>query len=419
MAALMLSDWLERLQLQHPVAIDLGLDRVAQVAENLDVLESCPTTLTVAGTNGKGSVVEVLSALLVGAGLSVGAYTSPHLLRFNERIRVDGHEVRDHDIVAAFEAIERARGDISLTYFEVATLTALWIFRGHGVNVQVLEVGLGGRLDAVNIVDADVAVITSIGLDHTDWLGDDRAQIAVEKAGVARLGCPCVVAEGDPPASLSVCLDEIGAKPLWVGNDWSVSDSHVLLSSGQNILLPSFSGLLPQNIGAAIEALYQSGLIAVNQPLTGTVQRLSLTGRLSRHRRGELEVLMDVAHNVESAVVLIDYLQKHPIAGATRAVFGVMGDKPIHDMIAACAGVFDEWHLIDLSHINRAMKVDELIVKLSGESVAGQGRFEALWPALRSGSSDGDRIVIFGSFFSVGEALAFFNSEDAAEGGGH
>ena len=419
MGALMLSDWLDQLQLQHPVEIDLGLDRVTQVAADLDLLEAVPTTFTVAGTNGKGSVVEVLSSLLVGTGRSVGSYTSPHLLRFNERIRIDGHEASDRDIVEAFETIDRTRGDISLTYFEMATLAALWIFRDRDVDVQVLEVGLGGRLDAVNIIDAHVAVVTSIGLDHIDWLGDDLAQIAVEKAGVARADRPCVIAEGDPPASLRTRLDEIGAESLWVGRDWSVSDSHVTLSSGHELSLPPVSGLLPQNVGAAMEALYQSGLLTVDQLLTCSVPTLSVPGRLNRQLRAELDVVIDVAHNVESAKVLIDYLQAHSTLGKTKAMFGVMGDKPIHDIIAACAGVFDEWHLIDLSHIDRAMAVDVLADVLSGELVVARGRFEELWPAVRNRSGQGDRIVIFGSFFSVGEALAFFNAEDAAGGGGH
>ncbi|MBU02826.1 MAG: bifunctional folylpolyglutamate synthase/dihydrofolate synthase, partial [Halieaceae bacterium] len=297
MGALMLSDWLDQLQLQHPVEIDLGLDRVTRVAADLDLLEAVPTTFTVAGTNGKGSVVEVLSSLLVGTGRSVGSYTSPHLLRFNERIRIDGHEASDRDIVEAFETIDRTRGDISLTYFEMATLAALWIFRDRDVDVQVLEVGLGGRLDAVNIIDAHVAVVTSIGLDHIDWLGDDLAQIAVEKAGVARADRPCVIAEGDPPASLRTRLDEIGAESLWVGRDWSVSDSHVTLSSGHELSLPPVSGLLPQNVGAAMEALYQSGLLTVDQLLTCSVPTLSVPGRLNRQLRAELDVVMDVAHN--------------------------------------------------------------------------------------------------------------------------
>ena len=281
MAAPTLSDWLDELQVQHPVGIDLGLDRVAQVAARLDLLEACPTTLTVAGTNGKGSVVEVVSTLLVGTGRSVGSYTSPHLLRFNERIRVNGHEASDIGIVEAFEAIECVRGDITLTYFEVATLAALWIFRDRNVAVQVLEVGLGGRLDAVNIIDAEVAVVTSIGLDHIDWLGDDRGQIAVEKAGVARAGRPCVVAEGDPRRASESDWMKLVRNPLG-GSDWSVSDTHVTLSSGHDLALPAVSGLLPQNVGAAMEALYQSGLMTVDQLLTCGLPPFSVPGRLDR-----------------------------------------------------------------------------------------------------------------------------------------
>ena len=222
--ALALSDWLDRLQSQHPVEIDLGLERVAQVAGRLDLLRPEAKTFTVAGTNGKGSVVEVLSSLLAASGLTVGAYTSPHLLRFNERIRISGNEASDRDIVRAFEAIEDARRNVSLTYFEVATLAAMWLFREQGVDAQVLEVGLGGRLDAVNIVDADVAVVTSIGMDHTDWLGDDRGQIAIEKAGIARPARPCVVADLDPPDTLARRLAELGAQSSLLGRDWFVTD---------------------------------------------------------------------------------------------------------------------------------------------------------------------------------------------------
>ena len=174
MSRLSLSEWLDALQSQHPTEIDLGLDRVSAVADAMGLLTLPPTTITVAGTNGKGTVVSVLSRVLSYSGLCVGRYMSPHLVRFNERVCINDREVEDADLVAAFEAIEQARGDVSLTYFEAATLAALYTFRAHQVDVQILEVGLGGRLDAVNILDADLTVITSIGLDHTDWLGDDR-----------------------------------------------------------------------------------------------------------------------------------------------------------------------------------------------------------------------------------------------------
>ena len=417
--ASVLSDWLDRLQSQHPVEIELGLERVASVAEHLNLLRPHIKTFTVAGTNGKGSVVEALSCMLAASGLRVGAYTSPHLLRFNERIRINGEEVDDDDLVMAFEAIEHARQDISLTYFEVATLAAMWLFRDRAVDVQVLEVGLGGRLDAVNIVDADVAVVTSIGLDHTDWLGDNRGQIAIEKAGVARRGKPCVIAETDPPATLRARLDEIGAEGSWLGMDWSVSDAQFLASSGKRISMPAHSGLLPQNIGAAMEALERSGLVELDERLVGSLAPLSVTGRLSRYRREGIAVIMDVAHNAESASTLAGYLRKHPIQGATKALFGVMGDKPIHDIVTACAGVFDEWHLIDLSHIDRAMSIDKLTVALGSEYIAGRGRFAELWPALQATTSVDDRVVIFGSFFSVAEALAHFSAEGSPVSGLH
>ena len=252
MAPLSLSAWLERLESQHPVEIDLGLDRVSAVADELGLLSSPPTTLTVAGTNGKGSVVTVLSAALVHSGQRVGRYTSPHLNRFNERICVDDVEVQDAELVAAFEAIEKASAAISLTYFEVATLAALWIFRERVVDVQVLEVGLGGRLDAVNILDADLSVVTSIGLDHTDWLGDSREVIAIEKAGVARPRQPCVVADPDPPHSLLSTLDAQGAKTSLINRDWCVVEGEVQTASHQRFQLPDNTGLLPVNMGAAI-----------------------------------------------------------------------------------------------------------------------------------------------------------------------
>ena len=255
MTPLSLSAWLERLESQHPVEIELGLDRVSEVSEKLGLLTAPPTTLTVAGTNGKGSVVSVLSAALVHSGKCVGRYTSPHLNRFNERICIDDVEVEDTELVAAFEAIKEATGTVSLTYFEVATLAALWIFRERDVDVQVLEVGLGGRLDAVNIVDADLSVVTSIGLDHTDWLGDSRELIAIEKAGVARAGQPCVVADPDPPGSLLSTLDALGARTCLINREWCVVGGEMKTEADQRFQLPSNTSLLPVNIGAAIQAL--------------------------------------------------------------------------------------------------------------------------------------------------------------------
>ena len=408
MAPLSLSAWLERLESQHPVEIELGLDRVSDVAQNLGLLSSPPTTLTVAGTNGKGSVVTVLSAALVHSGKRVGRYISPHLNRFNERICIDDVEVQDAELIAAFEAIEDARADISLTYFEVATLAALWIFRERSVDVQVLEVGLGGRLDAVNIIDADLSVVTSIGLDHTDWLGDSRELIAIEKAGVARSGQSCVVADLDPPDSLLSTLDALGATTFLVNRDWHVVGDDVQTASHQRYQLPENTGLLPVNVGAAIQALELSGLLTVDQSLVNHLASVSLIGRLNRIQKGDFELVLDVAHNVESVSQLVKFLSNHPVPGKTFAVFGVMGDKPIRDMLSLCESAFDEWSLIDLCHVPRAMSTDRLSAFFEPMGAAiNQGSFEDLWHSLMTRVMTGDRIVVFGSFFSVGEATAF------------
>ena len=408
MAPLSLSAWLERLESQHPVEIDLGLDRVSAVAHKLGLLSSVPTTLTVAGTNGKGSVVAVLSAALVHSGKRVGRYTSPHLNRFNERICIDDVEVQDAELVAAFEAIEDASTVISLTYFEVATLAALWIFRQRNVDVQVLEVGLGGRLDAVNIIDANLSVVTSIGLDHTDWLGDSRELIAVEKAGVARSGQPCIVADPDPPHSLLSTLDAIEAKALLVNREWRVVGGAVQTASQQRYQLPDNTGLLPVNMAAAIQALELSGLVTVDQSLVDRLGSLRLTGRLSRIQKRNFELVLDVAHNIESVSQLVQFLKDHPVTGRTAAMFGVMGDKPIRDMLSLCESAFDEWHLIDLCHVPRAMSTDRLAELLEPMGVAStRGPFADLWQSLMTRVSTIDRIVVFGSFFSVGEATAY------------
>jgi len=408
MTPLSLSAWLERLESQHPVEIELGLDRVSNVAQSLGLLSSPPTTLTVAGTNGKGSVVTVLSAALVHSGRRVGRYISPHLNRFNERICIDDVEVEDAELVAAFEAIEDASGAISLTYFEVATLAALWIFKEQKVDVQVLEVGLGGRLDAVNIIDADLSVVTSIGLDHTDWLGDSRELIAIEKAGVARSGQSCVVADLDPPDSLLSTLDALGATTFLVNRDWHVVGGNVQTASHQRYQLPENTGLLPVNVGAAIQVLELSGLLTVDHSLVTHLASVSLTGRLNRIQKDDFELVLDVAHNVESVSQLVKFLSNHPVPGKTFAVFGVMGDKPIRDMLSLCESAFDEWSLIDLCHVPRAMSTDRLSAFFEPMGAAiNQGSFEDLWHSLMTRVMTGDRIVVFGSFFSVGEATAF------------
>lgn len=413
MPDLSLQDWLSRLESQHPVEIELGLDRVAAVARVMGLLDAPPPTFTVAGTNGKGSVVAVLSAALQGAGLRVGRYTSPHLLHFNERICIDGTEAADQALIDAFAEIESARGAISLSYFEVATLAALWLFRERSVDVQVLEVGLGGRLDAVNILDADVSVVTSIGLDHTDWLGNDRSQIAIEKAGVARPGRPCIVADIDPPASLLEDLHKRGVDTRLIGRDWRVEGDRLCTASGATYRMPEIDGLLSENVAAAIQALEAGQQCDLNQSAIDQLSAVRVPGRLSRRDVGPVEVILDVAHNVESVSRLIQFMNSNPVSGKTLAVFGVMGDKPIRDMLACCSGAFDEWNLIDLGHVPRAMPVADLAHMLHPELVVGDhGPFSDIWDSIKMRSHAGDRVVVFGSFFTVGEALLVLEAGD-------
>ena len=411
---LSLGEWLDRLASQHPTEIDLGLDRVLTVAEALGVLRGAPKTITVAGTNGKGSVVALLTAGLKAMGQVVGTYASPHLLRFNERISIDEAEADDAEIVAAFEHIEAVRGDVSLTYFESATLAALWLFRQRDVDVQVLEVGLGGRLDAVNILDADVSVITSIGLDHTDWLGPDRAAISLEKAGVARQNCPCIVAESDPPDALLAALDDRGAETLLIGRDWRVGDTGLLTAKGRSEPLPAASGLLASNIGAAIQALEVADCGEVTEAVLLQMEGVQLLGRLSQRIMNGVEYVFDVAHNTESVKALVHHLAQTNAPGATRAVFAVMGDKPIHDMISACEGVFDEWNVIDLPQVPRAQSPAELIAVIGQDRVGDTGPLERVWETLKGRCTVGDRVVIFGSFLLVGDAFSIINNATQA-----
>ena len=411
---LTLSEWLDRLASQHPTEIDLGLDRVLTVAERLGVLHGVPKTITVAGTNGKGSVVALLTAGLKAMGQVVGTYASPHLMRFNERISIDEGEAEDAEIVAAFEHIEAARGDVSLTYFESATLAALWLFRQRDVDVQVLEVGLGGRLDAVNILDADVSVITSIGLDHTDWLGPDRAAISREKAGVARQNRPCIVAESDPPDALLAALNDRGAETLLIGRDWRISDTGLQTAKGRNEPLPATRGLLPSNIGAAIQALEVADCGDLSEAVLVQMGRVELLGRLSQRKMHGVEYVFDVAHNTESVKALVHHLAQTNVLGATRAVFAVMGDKPIHDMISACEGVFDEWNVIDLPQVPRAQSAAELVAVIGQDKIGDTGSFEHVWDAVKGRCTVGDRVVIFGSFWLVGDAFSLLNNATEA-----
>jgi len=413
-----LAAWLQRIEQRHPREIELGLDRVASVARNMAILPLATPAIVVAGTNGKGSVVAVAEALLTAAGHRCGAYTSPHLLRFNERIRIAGTEAADARIVAAFEAVESRRGTTSLTYFETATLAALWLFAQADLDYVILEVGLGGRLDAVNIVDAAVAVITAIDLDHQQWLGDTRDAIALEKAGVLRPGRPAVIADPAPPQALLEALESSSAVPYLAGYEFAVQydqgrvrASYRDLSGGGGVVSwQEAGGLLPENCAAAVQAVAALGVPMPVSDLTALFAGLRLPGRRQLQLRGGVTWVLDVGHNPAGVRSLMEYLRRQVPAGRRIAVFSVMADKDIHAIIRACQGGFERWLVMEQPDVPRAAGAREIarLLKSGGEyDVTTFATPAQALAAAQSEAGAGDCIVVFGSFYTVAAALAW------------
>ena len=407
-----LEHWLQRLESIHPREMDLGLERVGAVAARMDLLTpQCPV-VTVAGTNGKGSTIAVMESVLLAQGLVTGASTSPHLLRFNERIRVAGRALPDAPIVAAFEAIDEARGAISLTYFEFALLASLWLFRRREVEVMLLEVGLGGRLDAANIIDPTVAVITSIALDHQQWLGETREQIAREKAGILRPGIPAVIADPEPPRSLETCIAESGAKGLYFGRDFHARDGHAYLRDAADetlaLPLPPRSGLLAANTCAGLQALLLLGRRLDPGQVAAALATAQPGGRREYRQQGGRDYLLDVAHNPAAVKALIEFIELNPCNGRTIAIFSCMADKDIRSMIDSCKGCFDAWFLADLPGVPRAAPASEVAALLRDSYTGALTVCETVGQAVRRAGQEsqaGDRLVVFGSFHTVGAAM--------------
>ena len=405
MKAKSLEAWLAELEQRHPTAIDLGLDRCGEVASRLHLLVSTATTITVAGTNGKGSTVAMMEALLCEQGVSCGAFTSPHLIKYNERIRVNGLEVEDSLIVRAFEAIEAARGEISLTYFEFGALAALWVFNALGVEYQLLEVGLGGRLDAVNIIDADACVITAIGLDHQEWLGNDVDTIAIEKCGIARAGKPWGVADHAAAKTVNESIQRIGAKAIRAGEAYHFTQELFSGFEDQTFSWEIPDGMIPLNAAAAVAALLAVGARVDSEVFKAASKRLRLRGRREHTSVDELSVVMDVAHNPDACQELQGFLQRLPKVHNTVAVFAVMSDKDCRDMIAALDGDIDFWCLPHGVGGERGQSPDELVGYVRGNGQVFETYNESLEFALARLAGSG-RLLIFGSFFTVAAGIS-------------
>ena len=413
-----LQAWLDYQLHVHVRGVDLGLARVGEVWRRLGAPRPARWQITVAGTNGKGSTVAFLEAMLRAGGYRVGAYTSPHILNYNERVRIDGVDADDAAFIAAFERIEQARGDIPLTYFEFGTLAALLIFAAAGLDVALLEVGLGGRLDAVNLIDADVAVVTTIALDHQDWLGSDRDSIGREKAGVARHGRSLVVAEEDPPAGLLDAVAAAGATLVRAGRDFRVerqADGWNWLGTGRDVRGLPQPGLAAHcqhaNAAAAIAALHcLSGQIVLSDAaIAAGVAGARVAARLQRLPLGQGELLIDVAHNPQAAAMLAQWLAREP-APRTIALFGALADKDVDGMLQPLGQLVDEWHLVDLSQDSERGR-DLLSLDLAFAGALGQAR-RSCWAGVAAALDSlaprlgpGERIVAFGSFYVAAAAL--------------
>jgi dihydrofolate synthase/folylpolyglutamate synthase len=408
-----LAEWLELQERVHVRSIDLGLDRLAAVARRLGLERAHCPVLTVGGTNGKGSVVEHADALLRACGLSTGLFTSPHLVRYNERIRVDGAEVRDHELISAFERIEQARGRTTLTFFEFNALAAFLVFRDRKVDVMTLEVGLGGRLDAANHFDADVAVVCSIGMDHRDWLGDTLEAIGREKAGIFRAGKPAVLGSPDMPASVFQIIRSIGALPIVAERQftWTVHGDRWTYR-GPQLSLPD---LPPSALAGAIQYRNAATAIAAVEALAlrpidvGTASRalrgLHLAGRF-QIVPGEVEWILDVAHNEPASQVFASHLEARPCTGRTIAVCGILGDKDAAAIARNLERVVDRWILCTLPGL-RGVSASELGSRMGlvGSGVALADSVEAGCELARHEALPGDRVVAFGSFLVVGSVL--------------
>lgn len=406
-----LSDWLSWQERLNPRAIELGLERSRTVAERLGLLPPACVTATIGGTNGKGSSATLAAGIWQAAGYKVGRYLSPHLLRYNERIAVDGVDVPDDAICAAFAAIDAARGELLLTYFEFGTLAALWLFREARVDVQVLEVGLGGRLDAVNIVDADAALVTNIGLDHTDWLGPDRESIGHEKAGIFRTGRPAICAEAAAPASVERHAEAIGAHwqcaganfaAGWAGDGWNWQGRGAAYA---RLPMPALPGAMQIDNASGVLALVtalQERLPVSRSAIEAGLRGLSLAGRYQRLDG----LILDVAHNVESAAVLVAQLRAEPCAGQTRVVLGMLSDKPVAAVCATLAAVANHVHCASLPP-PRGLPAEQLagVARGSGISASSHGTVAEALQAARAAAGAQDRIVVCGSFLTVAAAL--------------
>jgi len=436
-----LAAWLYHIEQLHPKAIAMGLERVRLVIERLALVPNFKI-ITVAGTNGKGSTCAMLAQIYKQAGYRVGCYTSPHLLRYNERVRVNGDEVGDADLCAAFAAVEQARlglnsGDeeIALTYFEVGTLAAVWHFVQARIDIAILEIGLGGRLDAVNAFEPDCAVVTSVDIDHQEFLGNTRESIGAEKAGVYRASIPAICGDSNPPQTLVSFAHKVGSDFKCIGQDFNckaVASGWHYLANGKVVYtlpLPALEGDYQlMNASCAVTAVesLQSVLPVGSQAIAAAMTDVKLAGRFQTVSKSP-RLILDVAHNPHAAEVLAKNLKAHRVqslnkegakAGRTIAVFAMLADKDIKGVVNAVKDEIDLWYVAGLDHI-RSTPVNDLVkVILEVVPQAGIQIFDSAADACKQACIDtevcidrneNDKIIVFGSFFTVSNVMQYLN----------
>ncbi len=412
-----LEDWLDWLETLHPKKIDLSLGRIKEVLSAMDLARPPYRVITIGGTNGKGSCVAMLESIYLEAGYRVGAFTSPHLWRFNERLRVGGQEVADDDLIAIFDTIDVARGDVTLSYFEYAAVAAIAEFARQGVQIALLEVGLGGRLDAVNALDPDASMIVSIDLDHQAWLGDTRDAIALEKAGILRRARPAIVADRDPPAVLLAYAQNLGTTLRLLGRDFDyelLSDSgwryQAAVSEPPTLPVPPFGGRVQLgNVAACVAVIrsLQTELPVPDAALGRGIERARLPARFERRLLDGVEWIFDVAHNPAAARVLVDDLSRCRRPRRTIAIFAAMADKDLAGIIEPFIPVVDQW-LVTRAATERGASPDTLMGVLTERHAKSTQAQPVVAEACRvalSLAEDGDRVLVFGSCYMVGPAM--------------
>ena len=405
-----MSAWLEKLEALDPFHIELGLDRARVVLGRMNLVIKARVVM-VGGTNGKGSTVAILERLLSLQGLESGVYTSPHILHFRERIRIAGNLATDNELVSAFNTVEKARQGVALTYFEFTTLAAFWLFSQVDLDFWLLEVGLGGRLDAVNLINADVSIVTNIGLDHQAWLGDTLEEIAAEKAAIYRSGMPAVYGSLNRPSAIDQSIDAIQAKGVLAGKDFGIDENGSLWQKGveEKIRLPAESNVVSENFATAIAALGALNLVS-SQADVDKLNSFALPGRHQHFNFEGTKIIADVAHNADSVELLANRVATL-VDKELIAVVGVMRDKVTKDLIVPMLHWVDEWILVK-PESDRAASIAELEGLLAEVGVSND-RVQAcpniqLLPDMICGR---EAAVIYGSFYTIGECFSVMEVE--------